>query len=161
MSKKKKKKKIDSNFILCIVFVLLLILVIILSIMVASKEKESKKKESANIVIPVYDENNQSSVTINAINLDKDYVIKVTNYKKNSINKKSLKYNIDVVNATSTNVVVKKGKNGSNLMTNKKETVIKDEVLQPNKKENIYYHVSVTNKNKVKDKETIVVKINS
>lgn len=158
---KKESKIFTVDNILKLIFILLLILVIILGIMVFNKSKQTKKTKTANIAIPVYETSSQSSVTINAENLEKEYIIKVTNYKNNEINKTELKYNLNIINNTSSDVIVTKNNSSTNLMTDKKTTTIKEEKLQSNTKEDIYYHISVSNKDKIKNKENIIVQIES
>ena len=55
--------------------------------------------------------------------------------------------------------IVKKGKNGKNLMKDSKSTIISGEKLKKSVKENVYYYISVDNINKVKSKEKILFKI--
>ena len=157
----KEIKKIDkTNILLQIVFFALLIVVIVLSVLVVKKDHENRDKIVANIVVPVFEKNNQSSVTISADALTSDYIVKVTNYKNlDTINKEEFTYDIDVQNNTSANVIVKKGKDGNNLMTSSKKTTISGEKLKKDKKEEVYYYISVDDINKVKSKEKIVFKI--
>ena len=56
-------------------------------------------------------------------------------------------------------IIVKKGKNGKNLMKDSKSTIISGEKLKKSVKENVYYYISVDNINKVKSKEKILFKI--
>ena len=160
MNKKTDKKQLDkTNILLQIVFFLLLVVVVVLGVMVVKKDSENKNKVVANIVIPVFEKDNQSSVTINAESLSKDYIVKVTNYKSvDNINKEEMSYDVNIQNNTSANVIVKKEKTGNNLMSSK-NTVIKGEKLKKSVKENVYYYISVDDLSKVKSKEKIVFKI--
>ena len=153
---KKENIKKESNK----VNILLLIVVVVLGILVVKKDNENKNKVVANIVVPVFEKDNQSSITINADALTSDYIVKVTNYKSiDNVNKEEFTYDVSIQNNTSANVIVKKGKDGKNLMKDSKSTIISGEKLKKSVKENVYYYISVDDINKVKSKEKILFKI--
>ena len=155
-----KKESNKVNILLQAIFFILLIVVVVLGILVVKKDNENKNKVVANIVVPVFEKDNQSSITINADALTSDYIVKVTNYKSiDNVNKEEFKYDVSIQNNTSANVIVKKGKNGKNLMKDSKSTIISGEKLKKSVKENVYYYISVDNINKVKSKEKILFKI--
>ena len=149
-----KKESNKVNILLQAIFFILLIIVVV------KKDNENKNKVVANIVVPVFEKDNQSSITINADALTSDYIVKVTNYKSiDNVNKEEFTYDVSIQNNTSANVIVKKGKNGKNLMKDSKSTIISGEKLKKSVKENVYYYISVDNINKVKSKEKILFKI--
>lgn len=155
-----KKESNKVNILLQAIFFILLIVVVVLGILVVKKDNESKNKVVANIVVPVFEKDNQSSITINAEALTSDYIVKVTNYKSiDNVNKEEFTYDVSIQNNTSANVIVKKGKNGKNLMKDSKSTIISGEKLKKSVKENVYYYISVDDINKVKSKEKILFKI--
>ncbi len=155
-----KKESNKVNILLQAIFFILLIVVVVLGILVVKKDNENKNKVVANIVVPVFEKENQSSITINADALTSDYIVKVTNYKSiDNINKEEFTYDVSIQNNTSANVIVKKGKNGKNLMKDSKSTIISGEKLKKSVKENVYYYISVDDINKVKSKEKILFKI--
>ena len=155
-----KKESNKVNILLQAIFFILLIVVVVLGILVVKKDNENKNKVVANIVVPVFEKDNQSSITINAEALTSDYIVKVTNYKSiDNVNKEEFTYNVSIQNNTSANIIVKKGKNGKNLMKDSKSTIISGEKLKKSVKENIYYYISVDDINKVKSKEKILFKI--
>lgn len=155
-----KKESNKVNILLQAIFFILLIVVVVLGILVVKKDNENKNKVVANIVVPVFEKDNQSSITINADALTSDYIVKVTNYKSiDNVNKEEFTYDVSIQNNTSANVVVKKGKNGKNLMKDSKSTIISGEKLKKSVKENVYYYISVDDINKVKSKEKILFKI--
>lgn len=155
-----KKESNKVNILLQAIFFILLIVVVVLGILVVKKDNESKNKVVANIVVPVFEKDNQSSITINAEALASDYIVKVTNYKSiDNVNKEEFTYDVSIQNNTSANVIVKKGKNGKNLMKDSKSTIISGEKLKKSVKENVYYYISVDDINKVKSKEKILFKI--
>ena len=155
-----KKESNKVNILLQAIFFILLIVVVVLGILVVKKDNENKNKVVANIVVPVFEKDNQSSITINAEALTSDYIVKVTNYKSiDNINKEEFTYDVSIQNNTSANVIVKKGKNGKNLMKDSKSTIISGEKLKKSVKENVYYYISVDDINKVKSKEKILFKI--
>ena len=155
-----KKESNKVNILLQAIFFILLLVVVVLGTLVVKKNKENKNKVVANIVVPVFEKDNQSSITINADALTSDYIVKVTNYKSiDNVNKEEFTYDVSIQNNTSANVIVKKGKNGKNLMKDSKSTIISGEKLKKSVKENVYYYISVDNINKVKSKEKILFKI--
>lgn len=155
-----KKESNKVNILLQAIFFILLIVVVVLGILVVKKDNENKNKVVANIVVPVFEKDNQSSITINADALTSDYIVKVTNYKSiDNVNKEEFTYDVSIQNNTSANVIVKKGKNGKNLMKDSKSTIISGEKLKKSVKENVYYYISVDDINKVKSKEKILLKI--
>ena len=155
-----KKESNKVNILLQAIFFILLLVVVVLGILVVKKDNENKNKVVANIVVPVFEKDNQSSITINADALTSDYIVKVTNYKSiDNVNKEEFTYDVSIQNNTSANVIVKKGKNGKNLMKDSKSTIISGEKLKKSVKENVYYYISVDNINKVKSKEKILFKI--
>lgn len=155
-----KKESNKVNILLQAIFFILLLVVVVLGILVVKKNNENKNKVVANIVVPVFEKDNQSSITINADALTSDYIVKVTNYKSiDNVNKEEFTYDVSIQNNTSANVIVKKGKNGKNLMKDSKSTIISGEKLKKSVKENVYYYISVDNINKVKSKEKILFKI--
>ena len=152
-----KKESNKVNILLQAIFFILLIVVVVLGILVVKKDNENKNKVVANIVVPVFEKDNQSSITINADALTSDYIVKVTNYKSiDNVNKEEFTYDVSIQNNTSANVIVKKGKN---LMKDSKSTIISGEKLKKSVKENVYYYISVDDINKVKSKEKILFKI--
>ncbi|MDY5874590.1 MAG: hypothetical protein SPJ74_00715 [Bacilli bacterium] len=155
-----KKESNKVNILLQAIFFILLLVVVVLGMLVVKKNNENKNKVVANIVVPVFEKDNQSSITINADALTSDYIVKVTNYKSiDNVNKEEFTYDVSIQNNTSANVIVKKGKNGKNLMKDSKSTIISGEKLKKSVKENVYYYISVDNINKVKSKEKILFKI--
>ena len=155
-----KKESNKVNILLQAIFFILLLVVVVLGILVVKKNNENKNKVVANIVVPVFEKDNQSSITINADALTSDYIVKVTNYKSiDNVNKEEFTYDVSIQNNTSANVIVKKGKNGKNLMKDSKSTIISGEKLKKSVKENVYYYISVDDINKVKSKEKILFKI--
>lgn len=161
VEKKEKRNIFNLDNLLKLVFFLLLILVIVLGVMVYKKDNEMSGKVTANIVIPVFEEGSSSSVTINADNLSSDYIIKVTNYRGDSINSSELKYSVNVLNSTSSSIQVLKNKSQDNLMVDNKNTIIEGETLKKNTKENVYYYIRINDYSKVKKDEKIVVRIDS
>lgn len=160
-SKKTSKDLLNSVKNLTIVFILLLILVIFLFILCVIKYKESKENEFANMVIPVYELNTDYEFNINAKTLSEvnEYVFKITNYKKGKINTKKIPYKIEIKNDTNSKIKVTKNDSNKNLMTNKKETIIDQNTLKIDKKENIYYHIKITKSANLTAKDLIYIKI--
>ena len=93
--------------------------------------------------------------------MSSDYIIKVTNYRSDSINKTKLNYSVNVLNGTSSSIKVLKNNSKDNLMVDNKNTIIENESLRKDIKENVYYYIRISDYSKVKKDEKIVVRIDS
>ncbi len=163
---KKKKKKtfkdiMNSTKTLTIIFLLLLVLVIFLIVLCVIKNKEADENKFANMVIPVYELNTDYEFSINAKTLSEtnEYVFKITNYKKDEINKEEIPFKIEIKNDTNSTIKVTKDDSKKNLMKKQKLTTLKEEKLKKEEKENIYYHVKVIKNNGLTRDDLIYIKI--
>ena len=165
MKKKTKKKNIqdllNSVKTLTIVFILLLILVISLLVLCVIKYKESKENAFANMVIPVYETDTNYEFNINAKVLSEveEYTFKIVNYRKKELNKEELPYKIEIKNDTNSVIKVTKNDSKKDLMKDQKETIIDENTLKTDKKENIYYHIKITKSNDLTKDDLIYIKI--
>ena len=167
MKKKNKKKKfsfkefINSTKTLTTIFILLLVLVIFLIVLCVNKSKEADNNKFANMIIPVYELNTDYDFTINAKILSEtdEYVFKIVNYKKEELNKESIPYQIEIVNDTNSIIKVTKDDSKKDLMVDQKQTIIEGKKLSNKEKENIYYHVKITEYNDLTSKDLISIKI--
>lgn len=165
MKKQKKKKTVqdllNSVKTLTVIFVLLLVLVIFLFVLCVIKYKEAKENEFANMVIPVYELNTDYEFNINAKTLSEvnEYVLKIVNYKKDEINKEEIPYKIEIKNETDSIIKVTKNDSKKDLMKKQKNTIIEENKLKKDEKENIYYHIKITKSNDLTNKDLIYVKI--
>ena len=163
---KKKKKKTAQDLLnsvktLTVVFVLLLVLVIFLVVLCAIKYKESKENEFANMIIPVYELNTNYEFNINAKILSEvdNYTFKIVNYKKNEINKEEIPYKIEIKNDTNSTIKVTKNDSKKDLMKEANESIIDEVTLEKDKKQNIYYHIKITNYKDLTKDDLIYIKI--
>ena len=154
-----KKKVLTTENILKFIFGLLLFVVIVLGIVVVKKSKEEKKIKNANIVIPIIEATQQSIVQINAENLEDKYIIRVSNYKDNKINKDVLEYSVNIINNTSSDVIVTKNDNNKNLMIDKNNTIIQKEQLKSNVKEDVFIILALKIKIVLKIKKILLLKL--
>ena len=166
MKKKNKKKKtfkdlMNSTKTLTVIFLLLLVLVIFLIVLCVVKNNELDKNKFANMVIPVYELNTDYEFNINAKTLSEvnEYVFKITNYKKDEINKEEIPFTIEIKNDTKSVIKVTKNNSEKDLMKSQKQTIIKEEVLKKEEKEDIYYHVKITKNNGLTREDLIYIKI--
>lgn len=165
MKKKQNKKNVQdllkSVKTLTVVFILLLALVIFLLVLCIIKYKESKANAYANMVIPVYEVNTDYEFSINAKILSEvdEYVFKIVNYKNKEINKEEIPYKIEIKNDTNSIIKVTKDDSKKDLMKNQKETIIDENTLKKDTKENIYYHVKITKINDISKDDLIYIKI--
>lgn len=165
MKKKNKKKNVqdllNSVKTLTIVFVLLLVLVISLLVLCVIKYKESRENAFANMVIPVYETDTNYEFNINAKILSEvdEYTFKIVNYRKKELNKEEMPYKIEIKNDTNSVIKVTKNDSKKDLMKNQKETIIDENTLKTDKKENIYYHIKITKSNDLTKDDLIYIKI--
>lgn len=165
MKKKTKKKNaqdlLNSVKTLTIVFISLLILVISLLVLCVIKYKESKENAFANMVIPVYETDTNYEFNINAKILSEveEYTFKIVNYRKKELNKEELPYKIEIKNDTNSVIKVTKNDSKKDLMKDQKETIIDENTLKTDKKENIYYHIKITKSNDLTKDDLIYIKI--
>lgn len=163
---KKKKKKTAQDLLnsvktLTIVFILLLVLVIFLFVLCAIKYKESKENEFANMVIPIYEVNTDYEFSINAKVLSEidNYTFKIVNYKKNKINTEEMSYKIEIKNNTNSIIKVTKNDSNKDLMKEQEESIIDENTLKKDTKDNIYYHVKITKTKDISKDDLIYIKI--
>lgn len=159
----KLKDKITTEKILLIVFILLLILVICLSVMVFKKKKENDEKLAANLVIPVLKAGTEENITLNVDSLvnEEEYILKLTNYRKNEVNKEEIPYTITVENNSDSEIEVTKDYSDYNLMIDQESIIIEDQKLRGDAKQDVFYHIKVTKKSDIKEEDKINIKIAS
>lgn len=162
-TKSKKKNFFTTENILAIVFGILLIVVIVLGVMVFNKSRENKDKINANLVVPIFEINAEENVILNTLALAEqdEYILKITNYKDDKVIAEKVNYSITVENDSKAIVKVTKNKNTEDLMKNQKSTVIENQELKSNTKEDVYYHISITEKNKIDKDDKVNIKIAS
>lgn len=167
MPKKKitniKKLKITSDKILLIIFILLLILVIFLGIKVYNKKQKEKSKIVANLVIPIINIDKERNLSLNVSELVKDdeYILKITNFRADNINQEEISYSITIENYSTAKIEIKKDNNEQNLMIDQSATIIEDLKLKSKIKDESYYYIKATSKEKLKDTDKINIKIAS
>lgn len=162
-TKNKKKSIFTTENILAAVFGILLIVVIVLGVMVFNKSRENKDKVNANLVVPIFEVNAEENVSLNTLALanEDEYVLKITNYKDDKVIAEKVNYSITVENDSKAIVKVTKNKDTEDLMKNQKSTVIENQELKSNTKEDVYYHISITEKNKIDKDDKVNIKIAS
>lgn len=162
-TKNKKKSIFTTENILAAVFGILLIVVVVLGVMVFNKSQENKDKVNANLVVPIFEVNAEENVSLNTLALaeEDEYVLKITNYKDDKVIAEKVNYSITVENDSKAIVKVTKNKDTEDLMKNQKSTVIENQELKSNTKEDVYYHISITEKNKIDKDDKVNIKIAS
>ena len=167
MAKKKKNTKslenikqfISSYKFLYTTLIVLFIIVILLGIIVLGKKRE---KDSANIVIPILEKSSHSSLSIDLNNLkDKEYRIKVTNYRGKDINKEDITYKVVITNPTNNKIKVVEDKKTDNLMIDQKETTIDNQKLLGNKKQETIYTIQLEEGSKPSEDDKISIEFAS
>ena len=159
----KKKSLMTTENILLAVFVVLLILVVVLAIMVFNKSRENKDKINADLAVPILELNSEENISLTtSVLAEKDeYVIRITNYKDDKVIAEEVSYAITIENDSLAIVKVTKDNSSDDLMKSQKSTVIENQKLKGNEKEDIYYHISVTKKNKINKDDKVNIKIAS
>ena len=158
----KLKKFVSSYSFLYGLFGILVVLVIFLSVKVVIVKSEAKKN-SSNIVFPILEENSHSSMNINLKELEKarEYVIKVTNYRGNTINQEEIPYSVTIRNKTKAKIEVLKDSDENNLMVDQEATVIEGVSLGSNHKEESVYRIRVLDSKGISKEDIISVEIAS
>jgi len=154
----------SSSFLIGI-FLFLFLLVIFLGIMIFLKNKDAKENIHANIVVPVFEIGSNYEFGIDAFLLAKEkkpeYIIKITNYKKDVVNEEKIPYQLTIRNTTSSVVSISKGEDSTNLMKDQESTTLEEDVLLDNEKEDVYYTLKISNYEHLKSKDLIMVQITS
>ena len=143
------------------IFVLLILLIIVLGVMIYQKNEKEKHSAFANMKVSVVKKDDEFSFGISALTLAQtdQYIFKIMNYKKNSINQEEIPYKVIVDNATDSVIKVTKNDSDEDLMKEQSYTVIEEGVLSKDEQEDIYYHVTITSSGKLSSKDVIYVKI--
>ena len=167
MDKKKKKNRMkeksfwEQDGVLKIVFGLLIVAVLILTVLVFQKNQDSKKEVSSDLVIPIVGENTDFAFNINALALSNsdEYVFKITNYQKDTINDDTISYEVQILNKTNAVIEVTKDDEEKDLMQEQASTIIVGENIPGGEKFDTYYHVKMIQTTALDSKEFIQVKI--
>ena len=156
-------KDICTSYItLWIVFILLLLFVIVMGVLIYQKSKLGNEEAFANMKVPILKVGEEVEFGINAYTLSvtDEYIIKISNHRKEDINKEEIPYKIEIVNNTDSVIQITKNDEKKDYMKDQKNTVIED-VLKKSEKEDIMYHVTVVSSQELNPKDLINVKISS
>lgn len=158
---RKKKKEIRTERILLGVFIVLLILVIVLGVMVFQKNKEAKSSTNANISVPVFKVGSEEniSLSVKALSLEDEYILKITNKMKEKVNKEEIIYDLVIENSSDCKIKITKNHNKKNLMVDQKTTKIEGEKLKKDNLDEVFYHIEITDSKKISDDDKINIKI--
>lgn len=168
-TKKKKKKTIKKEIdtvdkIMIGILVLLGIYIVYLGFrLVFEVSKNSKNTVKANIVIPVLNKANTSSITLNMNEFNEKavYIFKVNNYRKNDVNKEKIKYTIRVLNEDQTNIILTKNNSDKNLANTEKEFEVPNNNLKAKEKQTDIYRLKIKDKNNIKSDSKVIISIYS
>ena len=160
MKDKKKKKSfkefINSKAFLTVLFLSLLVLVAVLIALCFMKKDE----QLVNMVIPVSNEDSNFNFSINAKMLEENtYTFKITNYIDNTINANETEYQIEINNATSSDISIYKDDIKKTSIESQRLGSLAKEKLHIGEKENIYYSIKINNPKKIKEDELIHIRI--
>lgn len=162
--KKKKKKKLEKQEKTLLLSIVVLIIAIILLSIYAVNLKSITAKKTSNITIPILEEKTENILSIDISNMKKsevkEYIFKVTNFRKNNIIDKNINYKIEINN--SENLTLKMYKNSDferNIISN--TNVIEENKLEKSKKITDEYHLVIKVKNTPQKDEKITIKITS
>ena len=166
--KKEEKKKTIKDFFssllfLRLLFCFLILFIIGLGVLIYRKEKTEEKEIKPHITVPVYQAESDFEFGIDASLLakekNKEYIIKVTNYKDDKVNTEEISYQVLIENPADCVISVKKNGEKENLMKEQKSTLIEGEVLPSNEEKDIYYHIFIDSVGKLKSDDLLHVKI--
>lgn len=92
---------------------------------------------------------------------DDEYILKITNFRADNINQEEISYSITIENYSTAKIEIKKDNNEQNLMIDQSATIIEDLKLKSKIKDEAYYYIKATSKEKLKDTDKINIKIAS
>lgn len=148
---------------LYLAFVALLAIVVFLGVKVYQTSK-IKRVEEANVVVPLLKKDSSYNMSINLEELkkNKEYSIKISNFRQNTVNQEEVDYQILVSNESKAIIKVIKDQDENNLIKNQESTRIEGVSLKAKEKNYSIYHFSVIeNKDKIKSNDKIDVTIKS
>lgn len=148
---------------LYLAFVALLAIVVFLGVKVYQASK-IKRVEEANVVVPLLKKDSSYNMSINLEELkkNKEYSIKISNFRQNTVNQEEVDYQILVSNESQAIIKVTKDQDENNLIKNQESTRIEGVSLKAKEKNYSIYHFSVIeNKDKIKSNDKIDVTIKS
>ena len=148
---------------LYLAFVALLAIVVFLGVKVYQASK-IKRVEEANVVVPLLKKDLSYNMSINLEELkkNKEYSIKISNFRQNTVNQEEVDYQILVSNESKAIIKVTKDQDENNLIKNQESTRIEGVSLKAKEKNYSIYHFSVIeNKDKIKSNDKIDVTIKS
>lgn len=155
------KRFVSSYNFLYVTFGLLLVLVILLGVMVFVKGGENSTGKS-NIVFSIMEENTHNYIDLDLEGLvGKKYILKVTNFRGNKINKNGAKYSLTITNDTGAEIEILKNDEGDNLMTEGDRSVIEGETFGITEKEEVLYYIRIKNSDVVKEGDKIRIEVES
>ncbi len=162
-----KKKLIgfwENNGLLKLIFLILAFAVFVLAVLVVQKNNEEKDKIVPDLVIPIVsEEDKEFAFNIEALALSRsdEYILEITNYKKDEINPNDVLYQITIMNKTKAEIEVHELENPTNLMQEQDSTVIEGIRLLTGEKGEVYYSIKMSKTAVLDQKEVIQVKVES
>lgn len=160
---KQQTKTIDKISYLYLAFVALLAIVVFLGVKVY-QTAEVKKIEEANIVVPLLKKylSYNMSISLDELRKNREYSIKISNFRQNTINQEEVDYQILVSNESKAKIKVTKDQDENNLIKNQESTRIEGVSLKAKEKNYSIYHFSVIeNEDKIKSNDKINITIKS
>lgn len=142
--------------------VILLVIVLILGVVTYKKVSEFNKT-TGDMVFPLIEEGAHTAFSLDLFELskEKDYTIKVSNYRGDNINKNDVNYTIKISNSSDTKVIITKDEDKNNLITDQKECTIEGDKMDKNTKKYTIYHISIDSDSSIKKGDKINIEINS
>lgn len=166
VSKKKSVKKdlTKQDMVLLGTFIALIILVSALGLYAMNIEKIAKANSTADITVPVLEEQSESEISVEISDMQKgdtrEYTLVVANYKDDKVLDKVLSYNIDITPSETANVKVYKNESSTNLLTND-DLSIENNKFKAGKKTEDTYKIIIEVTAAPQAHEKITIKISS
>lgn len=163
-NKNKKKKQIDRLDILMLsIIVLLGIIILFMGVKLIKTSMNNSKEVKANIVIPVLEKNEASTIilSMDEFNKNSEYRFKVNNYRKNKVNKEAIEYTIYVNNEDETDIFISKYGENNNLAQEGKNFKIENNKLKAKKKQSDIYVVKINSKKNINKDSKVRINIES
>ena len=153
------KKLVWSDILLLIIFGVLLSIIVILSLSIM-KKKEAANTEYSDLVIPILKQKSTNKMFIDLSQIEnKEYSIKITNYRKDIINEDEISYAVEVENPNKISIEIYKNEIKKNLADDNGNFTIGNNTLRSKIKQEDIYKIIVTDQRKLTSEDKLQLNI--
>ena len=155
------KRLVWSDILLLIVFGTLIALIVILALNIV-KKKDDVTSEYSDLVIPILKQKSANKMSIDLSQLEnKEYTIKVTNYRNDIINDNEISYSVEVENTNKISIEIYKNEIKKNLADYNGNFTIENNTLRAKQKQEDIYKIIVTDPRSLTSEDILKINITS